>query len=99
MPTLTRRCPGTSAAVAPTCEFVKQSSGLRRRSQLREREAKRMFPKPFTSGATGPAATSTLSRRAVIKMGVVAGGGLTLGFRLPDLFGGMAEAASETVVL
>src|SRR6185295_5014901 len=54
-----------------------------------------MFSDRFTSGAAGLGHGSTVSRRTVIKMGVVAGGGLTLGFGLTDLFG-VAEAASET---
>jgi isoquinoline 1-oxidoreductase subunit beta len=54
----------------------------------------------LTSGAAGlrSPGVSTVSRRAVLKMGVTGGGGLILGFGLPGLFGGATAAESGSFV-
>src|SRR5262245_5892394 len=54
-----------------------------------------MFPDRFTSGVTvASPSVEAVSRRDILKMGVVAGGRLTLGFALPGLFESAAAGES-----
>jgi isoquinoline 1-oxidoreductase subunit beta len=59
-----------------------------------------MFLDRLTSSSVGPPSpsVSTVSRRAVLKMGVAGGGGLILGFGLPSLVGGATAAESGSFV-
>src|SRR6266550_1002961 len=91
IPISTTRCPATSAAVGPTCAFVKRSSRPRNRA---DREAEMILDHlaSLAAGADPSPSANGLSRRKFLQAGAAAGGGLVLSLSLP-FANGVGKAA------
>src|SRR5437879_7565833 len=92
-PPLTMRCPETSAAAAPTSEFVKPSNTLQSRPRRPGRRADMVFDQSIAADHQDSVRTNR-SRRIFLKAGIAAGGGLMLGFGLPTFLRDATAAGS-----